>query len=48
MLELQEVLEQVREHYGSEYDRADYFATIRNEVLYSYVLVKETGSIVLQ
>lgn len=48
MLQLQDIMRRINEHYNEEYDRNRYFAALGNEVMYCYVLGKESGSIRLQ
>ena len=48
MLQLQETLRWINEHNREAYEKSRYFAALGNEVMYCYVLGKESGSIVLQ
>lgn len=48
MLQLQETLELIEEHYGAQYERTGYFAAVNKATVFSFVIDgKETGSFTL-
>ena len=47
MLQMQETLHWINEHYSEEYEKSRYFAALGDEVLVCYVLRKERGKVVM-
>lgn len=45
MLQMQETLHWINEHYNEEYEKSRYFAALGDEVLCCYVLRKERGRV---